>query len=63
MKKIPLCLHCEEQNVRKGSDFCTQRCAAAMGEMFREGAMDMGAWCPTCEEWVQGEHEHEKVTP
>ena len=56
MRRIPLCLHCKQRNVRKGSDFCTQRCAALQGERYREFAMDMGAWCPTCEKWVQGEH-------
>lgn len=50
MKRTPQCYGCRTRAARKGSRFCTQRCAADYAEELVEGNDD--TWCPACADWV-----------
>lgn len=50
-KGRPICYACYERPARKGSRFCTQRCAAEWADALAAGNSD--AWCPACQKWVE----------
>ena len=46
----PRCYACGKKRVRRGSRFCSNRCAAEWAEELASGNDD--AWCIGCQEWV-----------
>lgn len=45
----PLCVTCHEKPVRKGSYFCSQKCAAEWADELYAGNENL--WCEVCQEW------------